>query len=371
LIPSQPLPAANRTAAPSGKIRVLIVDDSAVIRGLVTRWLSEDPGVEVVGSVMNGQEGVRKAGELRPDIVILDIEMPVMDGLAALPGILTAAPQARVIMASTLTQKGAEVTIKALSLGAADYLPKPDAGRIAGAQVYRDELLAKVKALGARRLRSALGATAQSPAAAPPVRLRPAARTAPAEVLVIGSSTGGPQALREVIGALAGRIHVPVLITQHMPPTFTAALAQHLSRQTGAPVSEAKDGDLLRPGHFLIAPGDFHMTIVRKGAIPSVALDQNPPENFCRPAVDPLFRSAAAAYGGRTLGLVLTGMGSDGKHGGQAIVDAGGVVLAQDEASSVVWGMPGAVANAGLAAAVKPLKELAPLALTLLRGASR
>lgn len=348
---------------------MLIVDDSAVIRGLVTRWLSEDPGVEVVGSVMNGQEGVRKAGELRPDVVILDIEMPVMDGLAALPGILTAAPQARVIMASTLTQRGAEVTIKALSLGAADYLPKPDAGRIAGAQVYRDELLAKVKALGARRLRSGPGAAAQSPP--PTVRLRPAARTAPAEVLVIGSSTGGPQALREVITGLAGKIHVPVLITQHMPPTFTATLAQHLARQTGVPVAEARDGDLLRPGHFLIAPGDFHMTIVRKGAIPSVTLDQNPPENFCRPAVDPLFRSAAAAYGGRTLGLVLTGMGSDGRHGGQAIVDAGGVVLAQDEASSVVWGMPGAVANAGLAAAVKPLKELAPLALTLLHGASR
>jgi two-component system chemotaxis response regulator CheB len=356
----------------AGKIRVLIVDDSAVIRGLVSRWLLEDPGVEVVGSVMNGQEAVRKARELGPDVVILDIEMPVMDGLAALPGILAAAPQARVIMASTLTQKGAEVTIKALSMGAADYLPKPDAGRIAGAQTYRDELLAKVKALGARRLRQASGVAVPVPAASPaPVRLRPLARSAPAGVLVIGSSTGGPQALREVIGGLAGRIHVPVLIAQHMPPTFTATLAQHLSRQTGATVSEARDGDLLRPGHFLIAPGDYHMTIVRKGPIPSVVLDQSPPENFCRPAVDPLFRSAAAVYGARTLGLVLTGMGSDGRQGGHAIVEAGGAILAQDEDSSVVWGMPGAVANAGLAAAVKPLKELAPAALTLLRGASR
>jgi two-component system, chemotaxis family, protein-glutamate methylesterase/glutaminase len=363
-------PAASTPAgASAGKVRVLIVDDSAVIRGLVSRWLSEDAAIEVVGSVMNGQEGVRKATDLNPDVVILDIEMPVMDGITALPQILKAAPQARVIMASTLTQRGAEVTIKALSLGAADYLPKPEANRLSGAQSYRDELIAKVKALGARRARygAALTGGVTTPAPAP-VRMRPLSAMQPAEVLVIGSSTGGPQALREVVGGLVGKVHVPVLIAQHMPPTFTATLAAHLAKQTGARISEAKDGDPLRPGEFLIAPGDYHMTIVRSGPIPRVSLDQNPPENFCRPAVDPLFRSAAATYGPRVLAMVLTGMGADGKRGGQVIVDAGGALIAQDEATSVVWGMPGAVANAGLASQIKPLNELAPAALALLRG---
>lgn len=361
----------------------MIVDDSAVIRGLVSRWLEAEPQFDVVGSCVDGMDAVKRAPDLKPDVIVLDIEMPRMDGLTALPKLLDAAPGARIIMASTLTQRGAEVTIKALSLGAMDYIAKPDAGRLAGAADYKRMLIDKLVALGLPRARSrfASGPAASAPGAASPARAAsPAAATARPpirlarslaqrpDLLVIGSSTGGPQALREVVCGLAGKIAVPVLIVQHMPAMFTAILAEHLTKASRVDVREARDGDTLAPGVVLIAPGDHHMVLEERAGRRFVTLNQSPPINFCRPAVDPLFESAARVTRGRVLGCVLTGMGSDGRNGADAIVRAGGAVIVQDEPTSVVWGMPGAVANAGLAAAIKPLRDIAPALLDTLKG---
>ena len=366
---------------PDPRIRVMIVDDSAVIRGLVSRWLEAEPQFEVVGSCIDGMDAVKRAPDMRPDVIVLDIEMPRMDGLTALPKLLEAAPGARIIMASTLTQRGAEVTIKALSLGAKDFLAKPDARKLAGAADYKRLLIEKLTGLGLPRARSrtAQGASApasgpanaaRSPAPAParpPIRLARAVAQRP-ELLVIGSSTGGPQALREVVCGLAGKVAVPVLIVQHMPAMFTAILAEHLAKASRAEVREAKDGDALTPGVFLVAPGDHHMVVEDRNGRRTIRLNQSPPINFCRPAVDPLFQTAAQATGGRILGCVLTGMGSDGRNGSDAIVKAGGAVIVQDEPTSIVWGMPGSVANAGLAASIKPLREIAPALLDVLKG---
>jgi two-component system, chemotaxis family, protein-glutamate methylesterase/glutaminase len=366
---------------PDPKIRVMVVDDSAVIRGLVSRWLEAEPQFEVVGSCVDGMDAVKRAPDMRPDVIVLDIEMPRMDGLTALPKLLDAAPGARIIMASTLTQRGAEVTIKALSLGAMDYIAKPDAGKLAGAADYKRLLIDKLAALGMPRARSRAAETGRAPVVAapqraaapvpaaprPPIRLARAVAQRP-ELLVIGSSTGGPQALREVVCGLAGKVQTPVLIVQHMPAMFTAILADHLAKASRADVREAKDGDVLAPGAFLIAPGDHHMVIEERAGRRFVTLNQSPPINFCRPAVDPLFQSAARITGGRVLGCVLTGMGSDGRSGADAIVKAGGAVIVQDEPTSIVWGMPGAVANAGLAASIKPLRDIAPALLDILKG---
>jgi two-component system chemotaxis response regulator CheB len=376
------LPAQNQPR----RIRVVIVDDSAVIRGLVTRWIEAEPDLEMVGVGVNGRDGVERVRTLKPDVVILDIEMPVLDGVSALPEILRAAPQARVVMASTLTQRGAEVTIRALAAGASDYLAKPDAGKLAGAADYKRDLLAKLRALGGRALRFGSAAHAPvlsapqtsgaapafqprpTPAAAP--RLRPVTLRARPEAVFIGSSTGGPEALRHVVGGLARKIDVPVFITQHMPAMFTRILAEHLSKQTGAKVVEAVDGQIAEPGVFHIAPGDNHMLVTRKLGVTRIILNQNPPENFCRPAVDPLFRSAAETYGERALAVVLTGMGHDGREGARVLTGKGAMLIAQDEATSVVWGMPGAVTEAGLASAVKPIAGVAPAILDILRGAA-
>ncbi len=369
---------------PDPRIRVMVVDDSAVIRGLVTRWLEAETQFEVVGSCVDGMDAVRRAPDIKPDVIILDIEMPRMDGLTALPKLLDAAPGARIIMASTLTQRGAEVTIKALSLGAMDYIAKPDAGRLAAAADYKRLLIDKLIALGLPRARSRAAEAARAPATSaaapqrapapapvapprPPIRLARAVAQRP-ELLVIGSSTGGPQALREVVCGLAGKVQVPILIVQHMPAMFTTILAEHLAKASRADVREAKDGDALTPGAFLIAPGDHHMVIEERAGRRIVTLNQSPPINFCRPAVDPLFQSAAKVVGARVLGCVLTGMGSDGRTGSDAIVKTGGAVIVQDEPTSIVWGMPGAVANAGLAAAIRPLRDIAPAILDVLKG---
>ncbi|MGJ3231483.1 MAG: protein-glutamate methylesterase/protein-glutamine glutaminase [Oceanicaulis sp.] len=361
------------TRASGLKPRVLIVDDSAVVRGLVARWIENDPRLEVAATCADGEQGVRKAGELQPDLVVLDIEMPRMDGLTALPLILKAAPRARVVMASTLTRKGAEVTMRALSLGAADYAPKPEAGRVAGAEAYREALMAKLVALSPAY--RAKPATFAAPAAARPVA-RPAPvypstpRTALAarpDLIAIGSSTGGPQALRDVMSALPRDARTPIVIAQHMPKLFTAILAEHLSK-VGVPASEAKHGEILRAGHAYLAPGDFHFTVHRDAGRLRAELDQSPQVNFCRPAVDPLFESCAAAVGRPLLAVVLTGMGSDGREGARAVRAAGGQVIAQDQASSVVWGMPGAVAEAGLADQILPLKDIGPELSRRLKG---
>ena len=341
---------------------VLIIDDSAVVRGLVSRWIEADSRLQVAATCADGEVGVRKAAELQPDIVVLDIEMPRMDGLTALPQILKACPKAKVVMASTLTLKGGEITMRALSLGAADYAPKPEAGRVAGAEAYRKELLDKLVALSPRS-----AGVAPRPAAVRPATPRPVAPARKPSLIAIGSSTGGPQALREVIAALPRDTHVPIVITQHMPKLFTAILAEHLSK-LGMPAAEAKEGEPLRPGRIYLAPGDFHMTLRSANGVISTHIDQSPPVNFCRPAVDPLFNSCAKVAGNGVLAVVLTGMGHDGRDGARTIREAGGQVIAQDQASSVVWGMPGAVAEAGLADQILSLKDIGPELSRRLKG---
>ncbi|WP_233346023.1 MULTISPECIES: protein-glutamate methylesterase/protein-glutamine glutaminase [Oceanicaulis] len=349
---------AGRSGLPS----VLIIDDSAVVRGLVSRWIEADSRLQVAATCADGEVGVRKAAELQPDIVVLDIEMPRMDGLTALPQILKACPKAKVVMASTLTLKGGEITMRALSLGAADYAPKPEAGRVAGAEAYRKELLDKLVALSPRS-----AGVAPRPAAVRPATPRPVAPARKPSLIAIGSSTGGPQALREVIAALPRDIKVPIVITQHMPKLFTAILAEHLSK-LGMPAAEAKEGEPLRPGRIYLAPGDFHMTLRSANGVISTHIDQSPPVNFCRPAVDPLFNSCAKVAGNGVLAVVLTGMGHDGRDGARTIREAGGQVIAQDQASSVVWGMPGAVAEAGLADQILSLKDIGPELSRRLKG---
>jgi two-component system chemotaxis response regulator CheB len=346
----------------------------------VTRWLSGETDIEVVGAAVNGKDGVDHAEKHKPDLIILDIEMPVMDGVTALPAIRKVAPNARVIMASTLTQRGAEVTIKALAAGASDYIPKPDASQLAGAADYKRELLAKVRSLGARAVSASNLSQANGAAAAGAAGARAAATAGPTlravtqkvipEAIFIGSSTGGPEALREVIEGLAGKVRVPVFITQHMPPMFTKILADHLTKQTKATVIEASDGLQAQPGVFYIAPGDRHMIISRNLSVTRISLSDAPPENFCRPAVDPMFRSAAETYGEKALAVILTGMGQDGLLGAKPLVTKGAQLIAQDEETSVVWGMPGAVARAGLATACKPIQQIAPAILNVMRGVS-
>ncbi len=362
----------------------MLVDDSAVIRGMLHRWLSVDPECLIVGSYHNGLQAVQHVKSCDAEIVILDIEMPEMDGLTALPQIIRQVPGIQVLMASTLTRRNADISIRALSMGAVDYLPKPESARSGTATAdFQRDLLLKVKAIGAsmrkgKRIasppqtssRGAIGAADVPRRATIPSKelvLRPHSKTRP-DILAIGSSTGGPQALFALLGGLKNSIQVPVVITQHMPPTFTAILAEHIRSTTGLPAREAANGDPLRNGEILVAPGNFHMTIVRKGADRVVHLDQKPQINFCRPAVDPMFESIAAIYGSGALGIVLTGMGHDGRDGARKMVEAGGSILAQDEKSSVVWGMPGAVAEAGLCSAVIPLAEMAMLIKRYFQG---
>jgi len=370
---------AEVTQRPSGRegravqpYRLMVVDDSAVIRGLLTRSLEADPEIAVLASASNGEMALNALARHDIEIVILDIEMPVMDGLTALPKLLAAKPGLKVIIASTVTRRGADVSMRALAAGAADYLTKPGASALTSADEFKRELLAKVKVLGHARRRS-VGLAAPGPAAQPLARegfellhephrrviaLRSAARDMP-EAVAIGSSTGGPQALFKVMGALKGALKQPIFITQHMPATFTTILAEHIARASGYPCAEGVDGEPVRGGRIYVAPGDFHMVVEGKerGA-KMVRLLKTPPENFCRPSVDPMLRSLAAAYGGRVLTLILTGMGHDGLDGGKAVVAAGGTLVAQDEATSIVWGMPGAVATAGLCSAVLPLDEI-------------
>lgn len=356
---------------PARAIRVLLVDDSAVVRGLMQRWLGAEAGIEIAGVAINGREGVRLAADLKPDVMVLDVEMPELDGIGAIPQILSAAPQTRILMASTLTHRNADITLRALGLGAADYLPKPETGKIAAAADFKRDLISRIRALGQRpRAAAAFHAReAATPAArpAPSAALKPTP-TKPADIIVIGSSTGGPQALNKVVAAIGGKVQQPVLIVQHMPAMFTRIMAEHLSRLSPAPVSEARDGQPIRPGQILVAPGDFHMRVVRKHGAPVIALDQGPQINYCRPAVDPLFQSVAQEYGSSVFGAILTGMGADGRKGAEAIVARGGAVMAQDEATSVVWGMPGAVISAGLACAIKGLDDFGPALVALAQG---
>ncbi|MGZ4452253.1 MAG: protein-glutamate methylesterase/protein-glutamine glutaminase [Nocardioides sp.] len=348
-------------------IRVLVVDDSALVRRLITTALAEAQDIEVVGVARDGIDAIEKCDELVPDVITLDVEMPRLDGLGALAEIRSRHPRMPVIMFSTLTERGASATLEALSRGASDYVTKPtNTGSVReGLESVREQLIPRIRALaGMRRLAPIQRAPrAERPAAvAPPVvpRRRPGG---PSEALLIGCSTGGPDALAKVLAALPGDLPVPVLVVQHMPPVFTAMLAQRLDKLSPLSVREAAVGDVPKPGEVLIAPGDWHMRVETRAGTVQVSLDQGPQENFCRPAVDVLFRSAAAVYGGRCVAAILTGMGHDGVEGVRLLQEAGAPIYAQDEASSVVWGMPGAVAQAGLATQILPLVQL-PAKLT-------
>jgi two-component system chemotaxis response regulator CheB len=375
--------SATTGSREAGPLRVMIVDDSVVIRGLISRWVGAEHDMEVAASLRTGLEAVNQLDRINPDVAVLDIEMPELDGISALPQLLAKKRDLVIIMASTLTRRNAEISFKALSLGAADYIPKPESTREASAaDIFHHDLIQKIRHLGARlRRKSAVASPPLAPASPAPAPRGPVARpAAPApavqappsgslttrpfssqapKVLLIGSSTGGPQALMALVTELGPVIdRFPVLITQHMPPTFTTILAEHLARSSRRPAAEAVDGETVKPGRIYLAPGGKHMRVARSGAETVIALDDGPAVNFCKPAVDPLFTSAIDIWHGNILSVILTGMGSDGMRGGKDIVAAGGSVIAQDEASSVVWGMPGAAANAGICAAILPLNQI-------------
>lgn len=391
--PSAPAAAPSRPAV-TDPIRVMVVDDSVVARGLIGRWIDEDPAMAVVASHRNGRLAVEDVTRADPDVVVLDVEMPDMDGLTALPLLLQKKPGLVVVMASTLTRRNAEVSLKALSLGATDYVPKPESNSgVTTSPEFRRDLLDKVRALGTRA-RARGGRPAVAAPSAAPVHAAPAAAEAPAptrtahslhphggpvvtrgyglvapRVLLVGSSTGGPQALTKFVGDIAPAIgQIPVLITQHMPATFTAILAEHLTKASGRRAAEGRHGERPLPGHIYIAPGGKHMVLAKQGADVVIQLNDNPPVNFCKPAVDPLFESAVPIFGAAILSVVLTGMGSDGANGARAIASAGGSVIAQDEETSVVWGMPGAVAHAGAASEILPLSAIGPKVSRILTG---
>jgi len=345
----------NDTAA-EAEVRVMLCDDSATTRAILARLLESEPGIRVVHRAADGREALAALATAKPDVVLLDLEMPVMDGMTALPLILKAAPNAAVIVASALTQRGAKAAIAALAAGAADYVPKPQ-GAAGGAAdpAFRAELIAKVR--GWARMKRQAAARPRAAAVAPAPRAVGGAGRPPS-LVAVGSSTGGPQALAALVRRLP-RLAVPVVVVQHMPAGFTTMLAEHLGRIGPHDAAEAKDGEDLLPGMIRLAPGDRHLLVEATATGLSARLTSDPPENFCRPAVDPLLRSAVRATGGRLLAVILTGMGQDGLAGCRAVVAAGGTVFAQDEASSVVWGMPGAVARAGLPALVAPPETLA------------
>jgi two-component system, chemotaxis family, protein-glutamate methylesterase/glutaminase len=368
-------------------LRVMVVDDSAVIRGLISRWVSSEPDMVVAASLRTGLDAVNQIDRINPDVALLDIEMPELDGISALPLLLAKKRNLIIIMASTLTRRNAEISFKALSLGASDYIPKPESTREpAAAETFRHDLIQKIRYLGAK-VRRAVPASpspsvlpvpgrprelsprpALAPVASPPIMRRAFSTQAP-RALLIGSSTGGPQALMTLVTELGAVIdRFPVLITQHMPPTFTTILAEHLARSSHRPAREAVDGEIVKAGQIYLAPGGRHMRVARSGTDVVIALDDGPPVNFCKPAVDPLFTSAINVWQGGVLAVVLTGMGSDGMRGGKEIVAAGGSVIAQDEASSVVWGMPGAAAHAGICAAILPLNQIAPKLVRVFSG---
>lgn len=352
-------------------IKVMVVDDSAVVRGLVTRTLQQDPDIEVVASASNGRMALMEL-DRKPelDIVILDIEMPVMDGLTALPQLIARKPDLKIIMASTLTLRNADISLQALSAGAADYITKPSTTEgPQAATLFREALREKVK-IHARasaireekqapaKMSDSTSARISSPRPRSQVSLRSPGVLPPA-ALAIASSTGGPQALFRLMGDLRDSLkHLPVFITQHMPPTFTQMLASHIERIEPLKCAEGRDGETIQRGRIYIAPGGYHMRVERSQEGREIRLTQDPPVNFCRPSADPMIESLIDAFDGRLLVAVLTGMGSDGLAACRKAVAAGSTVIAQDEATSVVWGMPGAVALAGLCSAVLPLGDM-------------
>ncbi len=366
----------------ASKIRVMLVDDSAVIRGLFDRALRADGSFEVVASASNGQMAVSMLKNHPADVVILDVEMPIMDGITALPQLLAIAPNTKIIMASTLTRRNAEISLKALELGATDYIAKPSSKDSNEVNEFYATLIMKMKALAPKgyATRSEPASAQASPSAPAPVSslasspsklfekipepsrpVKQITRAERASALAIASSTGGPQALLSIFRQFKGiALRAPIFITQHMPANFTTILADHITKASGFDCHEAIDGEDVRPGVVYLAPGDYHMILVKDSGSVRVSLNQNPPENFCRPSADPMLRSLSKIYGDKLLVTVLTGLGADGARGASEVVEHGGTVVAQDEATCVVYGMPKAVADAKLTSAVFPLPAIAP-----------
>lgn len=355
----------------TNKLKVLVVDDSVVMRRMLTMSLDEDGDFDVVETASDGKESVAAVAAGNFDVVIMDVEMPVMDGIEATAKIRTNSPDLPIVMFSSITSSGAKSTFLALSAGANDYAPKPSGvGHVTQAvRLIRDELLAKVKGWGRRHQRSK--SAARAPVTRTPVpRVRPrlSTGTAFADIIAIGISTGGPDALAKLLPAFPAHLTVPVVIVQHMPAVFTGLLAKRLDSICPLAVNEANDGDSLEAGGVWIAPGANHLVVRREGAEIRMRLNDGPPVQSCKPSVDVMFRSVADCFGSRALAAVLTGMGCDGCDGARAIRDRGGKVLIQDEATSVVWGMPGAVSNAGLADGEFSLTEIAPELTRLTRS---
>jgi two-component system, chemotaxis family, protein-glutamate methylesterase/glutaminase len=355
----------KRLLQPGERIRVMVVDDSVVIRRLVTQALEQDPMIEIVGTASNGAIGLQRIPQFSPDVITLDIEMPDMNGLEMLRRVRREYPQLRVIMFSTLTERGAAITLEALTLGADDYVAKAsNEGSLDRSLArLREEMIPKIKQFFRMPATSVSAAKPAIAPAAPPARAAAAVfqglKLRP-KVLVIGVSTGGPTALGAMLPSFPAGFPLPILLVQHMPPLFTRLLAERLNNACQLKVEEASQGQAVEVGKILIAPGNFHMKVASSADGVRVCLDQSPQLNSCRPAVDALFASVAELYGGAVLAVILTGMGQDGLRGVEILRARGARVLVQDEASSVVWGMPGAVANAGLADCVLPLDELVP-----------
>jgi len=352
------------------KISVMLVDDSSVIRGALTRIINDVDGIEVVRSVSDGQAAVTIVGSLKPDVLILDIEMPVMDGLTALPKILQASPKTKVIMFSSLTEKGATVTLEALRLGAVECLVKPSSATDVGpGSDFQNQMIGLIRNLVPHKSNAAntnstspiAQTTTPVPKPGSPVVLRqdPGLYRGKPAVLAIGSSTGGPQALFNVLKHCNG-FDIPIVITQHMPATFTRILAQHIQQHTGIEAHEGADGMDVEPGKAYVAPGGKHMIFSMEDGRLRIKLDDGPQVNFCKPAVDPMYQSIIGHYGQKVLGVILTGMGHDGIGGGELLAKEHGRLIAQDEATSVVWGMPGAVAQAGYCTEILPLDDIGP-----------
>ena len=360
---------------PAEKIRVLIVDDSVVVRLMLSDLIRRDAALECVGAAVNGRAALDCLDTLRPDVVIMDVEMPVMGGVEAVAAIRVRNPRLPVIMFSTHTEEGAMVTIEALARGAADYVTKPTnaANSEAAIQSIREQLLPKIKALG-RPSHKLPPPTLPSPAPSLPASLAPppplpfSVSRSKIDLVCIAASTGGPNALETLLMPFPANFPVPIVIVQHMPPAFTRHLAQRLASRCAIRVREAESGEALEPGVALIAPGGFHLVVKKRGTGGFVSTNQDAEENSCRPSADVLFRSVSAMFGQHTLAVVLTGMGQDGLHGCAAIRAAGGKVLVQDEATSVVWGMPGSVARAGLADMILPIEHLAADVMRAVQG---
>lgn len=351
------------------------MDDSAVVRGALGRAIDAERDMCVVTTATNGRDALDALRQQHVDVVLLDVEMPVMDGLTALPLIVERHPEASVVIISSLTAQGTTVTSRALSLGAVDYVHKPSARGLTGVEAATAEITSKVRAAAhGNAIRSSAresshgGSQHHAPVSSRlaqgvpvPAKYRSVSTNDfEPRILALAASTGGPNALAMVISNLPGDFPLPVVVTQHMPPIFTTMFAQRLSKLGTLPCEEASNATALLPGHVYVAPGDHHLTVVAAGAArtPVISINQDLPEHHCRPAADPMFRSVARVFGSGVLAVVLTGMGDDGRQGCSAIAEAGGRIIVQDEATSVVWGMPGSIVNSGIPCTVLPVHSI-------------